>query len=568
MSCLCNFHNSKGFQVVSTLCQISGNNGKDVLNLKFELIFRDRVGIVADISVSIAKQGLNIVSMEVIKKADKLNVYVGMEDGTTHPEKQSIFEILKRIPDLLESRIIEILPQEERENRFKVVLDNISDGVVSIGKDGQVTTINRMALSALDRQGKEVLGSDVRSLNLPDHTILNCLEGEAFNNVKKDLITKKGRFQYFATGSPIRDSQGNIIGAVEIAKDVQEIKKLAQSFAESGEIVFSDIVGCDPSITSAILFAQKIAATDSIISILGDSGTGKELFARSIHSASGRQGSFVPINCAALPEQLLESELFGYASGAFTGSRRDGKPGLFEVAKMGTIFLDEIAEMPLKCQAKILRVIQDKSIRRIGGSTEIRVDTRIITATNRNLERQVKKKRFRPDLYYRINVLPIHIPSLNERKNDIPLIVDHFLFQLAAKLGKRIQTFSNSGMNKLLQHNWPGNVRELKNVVERAAILCDGEQIDVNSIIFSHEMGQSFNPTACQRPKPFTDNQSLKEAIARYEIGIISGTLGASTSIRDAAKKLKISHTALLNKMKKYEIEMVTKRTIGNKTNQ
>ena len=315
-----------------------------MLNLKFELIFKDRVGIVADISARIARHGLNITSMEVVRKADRANVYVETEGATTQSDKHRISEILGRIPDLLESRLVDILPQEERENRFRVVLDNISDGVVSIGKDGRVTTINRMALRALERQSQEVVGSHAGSLNLPDPTILDCLEGRSFSNVKKDLITEKGRFQYFATGRPIRDSGGQVIGAVEIAKDVREIKKLAQSFADPGEIGFSDIVGRNASVTAAILFAQKIAETDSIVSIRGDSGTGKELFARAIHSASGRRGSFVPINCAALPEQLLESELFGYAGGAFTGSRRQGKPGLFEIARQGTLFLDEIAD--------------------------------------------------------------------------------------------------------------------------------------------------------------------------------------------------------------------------------
>jgi transcriptional regulator of aroF, aroG, tyrA and aromatic amino acid transport len=535
------------------------------LKLKFELIFRDRIGIVADISALIAQHGLNIVSMEVVRKTDKANVYVEVENGVKRSDRRKIFEILSQIPDLVESRLIDHLPHEERENRFRVVLDNINDGVVSIGKNGQVTTINKMALSALDRQLEEVLGRDVRTLNLPDHTILDCLQGKSFNNVKKDLITQKGRVQYFATGRPIRNSEGDVIGAVEIAKNVSEIKKLAQSFTDSGEIVFSDIIGRNPTITSAILFAQKIAVTDSIITIRGDSGTGKELFARSIHSASGRTGSFVPINCAALPEQLLESELFGYARGAFTGSRKEGKPGLFEIAKKGTIFLDEIAEMTLSCQAKILRVIQDKRIRRIGGSEEIEIDARIITATHRNLEKRVERKEFRPDLYYRINVLPIHIPPLRERTDDIPLLVEHFLFQLGSKLGKQVQVISPDGMEKLSRHNWPGNVRELKNVVERAAILCERRQIGIGSILFSHEMGQAISAVAAQPAPVIPGGRPLREALAECEIRFIKDTLANSKSIREAARQLKISHTALLNKLKKYDIELVTKRTVVNK---
>ena len=538
------------------------------MKLKFELIFKDRVGIVADISALIAQHGLNIVSMEVVREADKANVYVEAGNGVMRSHRREMFEILGRIPDLIESRFIDTLPQEERENRFRVVLDNISDGVVSIGKDGQVTTINKIALEALNRQAQEVVGNNVKTLNLPDLTILECLQGKTFNNAKKDLITEKGRFQYLATSRPIKDFAGHIIGAVEIAKDVQEIKKLAQSITTPGNIVFSDIIGRHPSILAAITFAKKIAETDSIISIRGASGTGKELFARAIHSASGRKGSFIPINCAALPEQLLESELFGYARGAFTGGRKEGKPGLFEIAKDGTIFLDEIAEMPLSFQAKILRVIQDKCVRRVGGSAEIQIDTRIVTATNRNLEQRVEHKAFRQDLYYRINVLPIHIPPLRERSDDIPLLVEHFLFQLASKLSEQIQVISLEGMDKLLRHDWPGNVRELRNVVERAAILCDGKQIDVNCIIFSHEIGQAIKPDFYQPAKAMPGGRSLKEAVADFEARIINDTLAVSKSIRDAAKHLKVSHTALLNKLKKYNITMVTKRTIGNKTHQ
>ena len=534
------------------------------MKLKLELIFKDRVGIVADISALIAQHGLNIVAMEVVREADKANVYVETENEVKRSQRQEMFAILGRIPDLIENRFIDTLPQEERENRFRVVLDNIRDGVVSIGKDGRVTTINKIALQALHQRMQDVVGKNVKTLNLPDHTILECLQGKTFNNVKKDFINETGRFQYLATSKPIKDSAGHIIGAVEIAKDVQEIKKLSKSIATSGSIVFSDIIGRHPSILAAITFARKIAGTNSIISIRGDSGTGKELFARAIHSTSGRKGSFVPINCAALPDQLLESELFGYAGGAFTGGRKTGKPGLFEIAKDGTVFLDEIAEMPLKCQAKILRVIQDKCIRRIGGSAEIQIDTRIVTATNRNLEQRVAHKKFRQDLYYRINVLPIHIPPLRERSDDIPLLVDHFLFQLAAKLGRQIQGISPDGMAKLLRHDWPGNIRELKNVVERAAILWDGKQIDVDCIMFSHEIGETMNPHSCQPAPEKPEGRPLREAMAEYEIRLINEALSESKSIREAARNLKISHTALLNKCKKYNIKMVIKRTVGN----
>lgn len=535
------------------------------MNLKLELIFKDRVGIVADISSLIAKQGGNILSMEVIRLEDRAHVFLETEEEERATWSEEIIETLTNIADLIQIRLIDTLPNEERENRIRVVLDNISDGVISIDRKGKITTINRVARQALGCGDSGVVGSSMKDFNLPDFQILECLEGKKFSNVKKDLTTTTGRYHYFATSRPIRDAKGQIIGAVEIAKDMQEIKKLAKSISEPDKIEFSDIIGCHPSIEAAVAFARKIAGTDTVVSIRGDSGTGKELFARAIHSASGIQGPFVPINCAALPEQLLESELFGYVRGAFTGGRKEGKAGLFEIAKQGTIFLDEIAEMPLRCQAKILRVIQDKRIRRIGGSTEIQTDSRIITATNRNLEQLVEQRKFRQDLYYRINVLPIHIPPLGERSDDIPLLVEHFLFQLATKLGKPIQVILPDGMDKLLLHDWPGNVRELKNVVERAAILCDGKQIDINGIVFSHEIGQAVSPDTCQPVREKLGVRSLKEKLAEYEIRIINDSLAVSKSIREAAKQLKISHTALLNKLKKYDIKMEIKRTIVNK---
>jgi transcriptional regulator of aroF, aroG, tyrA and aromatic amino acid transport len=435
------------------------------------------------------------------------------------------------------------------------VLDNISDGVVSIDKDGNVTTINRVARHMLGCGDRGVVGMTVEALNLPDFQILKCLEGKKFSNVKKDLITATGRYHYFSTGRPIRDSEGQIIGAVEIARDMQEIKKLARSISDPAKIAFSDIIGRHPAIEAAISFARKIAGTDTVVSIRGGSGTGKELFARAIHATAKLHGPFVPINCAALPEQLLESELLGYVSGAFTGGRKDGKPGLFEVAREGTVFLDEIGDMPPGSQAKILRVIQEKQVRRIGGSKEIPIRTRIITATNRNLERLVAQKKFRQDLYYRINVIPIHIPPLVERIEDIPLLVEHFMFQLAAKLDKPMHAITKEAMRKLMRHDWPGNVRELKNVVERAVFLADNDLIEMKCIVFSHEIGQGLQKQPEIKNSRHLVHLSLKEQISTYEKQIVMETLQASRSIREAARCLGVSHTAVLNKLKKWQLK-------------
>lgn len=528
-------------------------------NLKLKLHFNDRIGIVADVSAVIAKNGLNIISMEVERRDNTAKVYVEAQYGEHFPEQKEIFEMLGNLPDLTEIRFIETMPHEKRENRFRVVLDNISDGVISIDRNGKITTINSVAKRILNCENQGVIGKEVMSLELHDHNILKCLEGKKFSNMKKTLINEKGRFQFFATGSPVTDSSGRIVGAVEIGKDMQEIKILAQSVSQPCHITFSDFIGENPAIREGILFAQKIARTDSVVSIRGESGTGKELFAGAIHHESGRDGLFVPINCAALPETLLESELFGYVGGAFTGARKEGKAGLFETAKDGSVFLDEIGEMPPAPQAKILRLIQEKRVRRIGGSEEIPVNARIITATNKDLEQLVKEKLFREDLYYRINVLPIYIPPLRERKEDIPILIEHFLFQLASKLGKNLQSVTTEALDKLKRHNWPGNVREMKNVIERAAILSDSNQIKADHILFSFEIAKSMSGIKRQSQPPASERGSLRDQIDTYEKQIITRAIAKSESIRKTAKALGVSHTTLMNKLKKHNIKMERK---------
>jgi transcriptional regulator of aroF, aroG, tyrA and aromatic amino acid transport len=528
--------------------------------IKIKVTFRDRIGIVADVSTVITQFGLNIVHMEVIRNHDLTDVYVEIENVESSPDKVLFIERFRTLQDFCRVERIETLPHEEKTNRFTVVLDNISDGVLSIDREGRITTINKVASKAFMKNPAEIIGANLTSFALPEYHLLQCLDGTKLENVKQNLITESGRYQYFSTCKPIYDTRRRIIGAVEIAKDMQEIKKLAQTLSEDGRICFSDIIGRNSTIKEAIAFAEKIAATDISISIYGGSGTGKELFAKAIHSASGRSGPFVPINCAALPENLLESELFGYVGGAFTGGKKEGKPGLFEIAGNGTVFLDEIAEMPLLSQAKMLRLIQEKAVRRIGGSKEIPITARIVTATNKNLERLVREKRFRQDLYYRISVLPIHIPPLKQRTGDIADLAEHFLFLLANRLGKAVPRLSRRALQKLHDHDWPGNVRELKNVIERAAILSESEVIEANLILFSYELN-NFALAAGDKPAQLVT--PLKSQVIEFEKKVIEQTFADSKSVRKTATALQISHPALLKKMKKYGMKTVRTNTLS-----
>ncbi len=532
-------------------------------NFKLYMLFKDRIGIVADVSALIARNDLNIKSMEVEQTGGKAKLYVEIENGGA--SRQAVFKMLGTISDLEEFSFIEVLPQQVREKQFRVVLDNIRDGVFSIDTDGKITTINRVAATLVGCEASSLIGKHIKELPLSDYDILECLSGKKFTNVKREIVTSSSRIQFFSTCRPIVDSKNRIAGAVEIDKDVQQIKLLAQSISEPAPVTFSDFIGQNHLIREATLLARKIAETDAIVTIRGESGTGKDIFARAIHSGSGRKGPFIPINCAALPENLLESELFGYVPGAFTGATKEGKPGLFEMANGGSIFLDEIGEIPLGLQAKLLRAIEEKSLRRVGGTKEITITARIITATNENLEQMLRDKLFRKDLYYRINVLPIHIAPLRERLDDIPLLVDHFLFQLNSRLDKAPQTLTRNAMDKLCAHDWPGNVRELKNVIERASILCDSDRIDSDYILFSFEIGKTREELqdlclGAEEKKP------LRALLDRYERQMIRQAVETSASLRAAAKSLGISHTGLLQKIRKHGLEVETKRTIRNES--
>jgi TyrR family helix-turn-helix protein/PAS domain S-box-containing protein len=520
--------------------------------LKLELLFIDRKQIVEDITRIVSANDLNITSMEVVNNEKRTLIYIETKSSRFSPSHAVIIRDLEKIPDLIEIRKIASMPQEIREKRLKVVLDSISDGIISIDKFGYVTTINRVARKMLGFNDMDVLGKKLSTLPLENLDLLDCLKNRSFENKKRNIITPSRRFQFFSAGVAIKDISGEITGAIEIMRDMKEIKDLADKVAYPTVHTFSDIIGKSASIMDAISFAQKIARSSSIVSIRGDSGTGKEMFARAIHTESGVKGEFVAINCAALPDSLLESELFGYEKGSFTGARNKGKQGLFEIADGGTLFLDEIAEMPMGAQAKILRVIQEKQVRRIGGVGEIPVNTRIITATSRLIEQMIKNNEFREDLYYRINVLPIHVPPLRERYEDIALLAGHFLSRVGKQLGTPPKQLSKKALQKLMAHSWPGNVRELKNVIERGAILSDQPIIDQNSIIFGHDIESTIKGLGSMTGS--LGSEPLKKSIGRYEKQIIESALAGSPSIRKCARELDISHTTLLNKMKKHGI--------------
>ncbi|GGA22391.1 sigma-54 interaction domain-containing protein [Psychrobacillus lasiicapitis] len=363
------------------------------------------------------------------------------------------------------------------------------------------------------------------------------------------------------SSSPIFDDLGTLIGSISIDQDITnvvklneklsltttELQKVKQQYNLQEQIEpLAEIKGCSTVLQTTKNLVLKVAKTDATVLIQGESGVGKELFAQGVHEASFRKDQpFVPINCGAIPEALFESEFFGYEKGSFTGANKDGKAGKVEMADGGTLFLDEIGMLPLDMQVKLLRVLQEREVIRIGGNVSKKVDIRIVAATNSDLEQMIKKGQFREDLYYRINVVTLKVPSLRERIEDIPILVNHFAQEYSAKYQKEVPTLFDSAMEMFTNYEWPGNIRELRNVVERMIIFIDHSRITAKEIvnIFPTSTNDYIDKEGLEYEKAHLEKNRIQEALEK--------TYGNKSA---AAKKLGISRVSLYNKIKKYGI--------------
>ncbi len=374
--------------------------------------------------------------------------------------KKAVLEALETATFLASVR------RRERANaiRLQTILDHVGDGVVAVDKDGNIVAMNKTAEQVLSLEDMPKL--NLRQTLSKKEATLN----EIITVAKHVLLMNRLLIQ----------DDGIVMGAVATFKDVSDVesaeRKVRRALVTKGHranYTFTDIMGTSPALKAAIKEAKSFAFTDdTTVLIVGPTGSGKELFAQSIHNASARrEGPFVAVNCAALPASLLESELFGYVGGAFTGAKRKGKAGLFELAHTGTIFLDEIGEMPLELQARLLRVLEEREVVRLGSERVTPVNIRVIAATNRDLKEAVDKGKFRADLYYRLNVLPLRVPSLDERRSDIPLLFRYFVAKIAEHLGQETPVISAPALELICSRSYPGNVRELKNLAERLTVL-------------------------------------------------------------------------------------------------
>ncbi|MEK4968206.1 sigma 54-interacting transcriptional regulator [Cytobacillus sp. FSL R7-0696] len=438
------------------------------------------------------------------------------------------------------------------------IIEAIHDGILVIDHVGVVQLINEEYTHITGVSAEQIVGKLLQEVR----------PGALLPTVLKDGLAREGVFrkemtmEYVVDMAPIWD-QGKIIGAVSVCKSIPEVYRLNKELKKSRKRVtmleravgrihqakytFANIIGSDVQLKQTIEQAKRTAQTDMNILLSGESGTGKELFAQAIHNESKRRvAPFVPVNCAAIPSSLLESELFGYEEGAFTDSNRDGKIGLFELANHGTLFLDEIGDMSFELQAKLLRVLQEGSFRKIGGLEEQTVDVRVIAATNKELQSMVEKERFREDLFYRINTVHLTIPPLRERRNDITEIIA-FLLKNEAHI-----TFDPETIFILQHYHWPGNIRELKNAIQYAISMCDHQVIRQEHL--PDTIKKAFNATQQQsitlQPLEKILNDTERTAIQ----SVLNQTGTTVKGKKKAAKILGISLASLYNKLTKYHI--------------
>ena len=471
-------------------------------------------------------------------------------------KKQLQLVIMKNLNEIKE--VQEKAEQTEETNKELQDIINLSaDGLVSVDGNGVLLRMNEAYEKIVGIRSDDFVGKPASLLKqqgyLPDIVSRHVMEdlkpkSLVFNIRGKDVLL---------TGRPVFNDKGKLIRIVANIRDLSQLNRLKDEINKYSQLTSryetelqrfrakefaDDFVADSAKMKELIELTIQAAQVEANVLVYGESGTGKEMVAKMIHKSSRKEGAFIAVNCGALPGNLLESELFGYQGGAFTGADKNGKIGLFEAADGGTLFLDEIGDMPLEMQVKLLRAIQEKKIRRVGSNEEIRVDVRLVAATNKDLKPRVEAGMFREDLFYRLNVIKLHVTPLRERKEDIPGLVDHFLRNLSKKYGMKRQ-ITKGMMAKLMGYDWPGNVRELENTIERLVVLSKGLNLEFELL------GEEILSTTSAA---FPADKPLKKVLADAEKEIILKVYQECGSTRKAAKQLGVSQATVARKLQKY----------------
>ncbi len=463
----------------------------------------------------------------------------------------ALMEFIEEMAGLICSKIkeIEMLEQERIiKSHLETTINFVNNGIITIDSGGKITQINIRALEILKQRKESAMRENLQKF-LPSNDFRPLIEKGKRINRQEIIISSPQRIHCLLSGNPVRVNE-KTVGAVINIEDIEDVRSVVYEFSEKQmEYTFDDIIGESEDITKLKEFAKQIALGDSTVLIQGESGTGKELFARAIHSYSYRSNHpFIPINCAAIPEALLESELFGYDEGAFSGAKKGGKPGKFEMAARGTIFLDEIGDMPLHMQMKLSRVLEGNTVERVGGIRSIPINVRVIAATNQDLEMLIKNGTFRQDLFYRLNVMPLYVQPLRNRREDVEVLADYFIKKYSEKFGNKVEGLDRSARVALLSYSWPGNVRELENTIEYA--------INVET---DNKIKESSLPVGIlQKRKKRTDDRSLMDQVKAFEVQIIKEALefhGHSVKAKKMiAKEFGVSLPTFYRKLKEHNI--------------
>lgn len=447
---------------------------------------------------------------------------------------------------------------------FREICDNLYDGIHITDGEGKVLFINQAYTRTTGIRPAEILGRKVADIEAEGVLYRGSVTEQVLKRrerVNSVAIILKLDKEVLVTGNPVFDGAGNIKLVVTNTRDFPELKRLEQrllTMAEESKKVNEELVYLrrqqtghkqiyyrSEAMRQVMEVVRTVSAADVTVLITGESGTGKELVANEVYQRSERRDKpFIKVNCAAIPSELLESELFGYEEGAFTGARRMGKAGMFELANTGVILLDEIGDMPLPLQTKLLRVLQERELIRIGGSKPVKLDIRVIASTNKDLREEIKGGRFREDLFYRLNVVPIALKPLRERREDIPLLAEEFCRAYSKKYGKSV-LLSPDGMDLLMEYHWPGNIRELENLIERLVVTNDSGPIARSSVF------RALNPNGLPF-SPSETSQTLKAQVGTFERELILHTLEREGSLRKAARVLGVDHSTLVKKCRQY----------------
>jgi len=455
-----------------------------------------------------------------------------------------------------------IVKESEINRCWKEIINTMNDGLALIGTDGTIMMVNRALEEMTGYSREELIGSSCAMFNCDTCEIARSSGKDKWCSVfatghlsnKRCLVMRKdgSYFHALKNASLLKESDGKVLAAVETLTDISEIDKRDQKIEQLSRLLYMEetgfhgMVGESPAMRKVFEITEKASKSDAPVIIFGESGTGKELVAKAIHELGRRKdGPYIQLNCAALNEALLESELFGHVKGAFTGaySHREGR---FEAANGGDIFLDEIGDVPLSIQVKLLRVLETKQFERVGDHRPMSVDVRIITATNRNLEELVAQGKFRDDFFFRINVIPIHLPPLRQRMEDVPLLVETFIRRLRKVSGKPITGLSQNAMQLFMNYHWPGNVRELKGILEYAFVIAEGGILQPEHL-----------PTKMSDTSPVDETFSTNAVAENHEkTQLIEALRQSGGNQSKAARILGVSRVTVWHRMKKYGIDL------------